>query len=96
MTDKLTRGERWKLAVLDNYDLEAAQEAALRLAAEALDRADQAQRELDRDGLTTPGLHSPRAHPCVAIKRDAVAEYLRLTRALGVYAEDQAQPREAE
>jgi phage terminase small subunit len=79
-----TTGAAWMAAVLDDFDLTEQQRATLQLAAEALDRARQAQAAMDADGIVVAGLHGPKAHPAVAIRRDACQEFLRLANALGL------------
>jgi len=55
------------------------------LAAEALDRASTARRQLQREGITyTDRFGAPRAHPAVAIERDARASFSRLVAQLGL------------
>jgi P27 family predicted phage terminase small subunit len=73
----------WWGAVLGEYQLEAHHLRLLRLACEAWDRCQQAREILGRDGLTTGteagGL---KAHPCIAIERDARLAFARLLREL--------------
>ncbi len=55
------------------------------LAAEALDRAATARRIIQREGVTyTDRFDAPRAHPAVAIERDARAAFSRLVAQLGL------------
>ncbi len=55
------------------------------LAAEALDRAATARRIIQREGVTyTDRFGAPRAHPAVAIERDARAAFSRLVAQLGL------------
>lgn len=86
----------WWRAVLVEYALEPHHLRLLRLACEAWDRTQQAREILDRDGLTTEtetgGL---KAHPAVAIERDARLAFARLLRELDLDAEtapDRARP----
>jgi len=70
----------------------AAYELLLRLC-EAADRADEARAVLEREGITTLdrfGQH--RAHPAVAIERDARLAVARLTRELNL-SEEPEEPR---
>lgn len=81
---KLSRGERFKLAVLDAYDYGEPELVLLDQAAEALDRADAAQAEIEKHGILIPSLHSPRVNPAISVKRDAENMVLRYARALGI------------
>jgi P27 family predicted phage terminase small subunit len=55
------------------------------LAAEALDRAATARRQIGREGITyTDRFGAPRAHPAVAVERDARAAFSRLVAQLGL------------
>ena len=58
--------------------------ASLQQFCEACDRADEARAIVAKDGL---GVHDrfkqTRAHPCIAIERDAIATAIRAWRALG-------------
>lgn len=75
-------GALWRL-VLDEYELTPVDVEVLRLALEALDRADEARRLVDADGavvLDRFGQH--RVHPGVAVERDARLAYARLVRQL--------------
>lgn len=83
-TTTTTRGDRWRLDVLDAYDYGPPELELLALAAEALDRSADAQAEIDRAGVTIQGLHGPKVHPAVAVKRDAENMFLRYCRALGI------------
>ena len=62
----------WWRSTVDRYVLEEHHLRLLRLCCEAWDEAQTAREQLGREGLTVPtrdgGL---RAHPCVAIERDA-------------------------
>jgi P27 family predicted phage terminase small subunit len=64
------------------------------LAAEALDRAATARRTVQREGITyADRFGAPRAHPAVAIERDARAAFSRLVAQLGLDApEDDGAP----
>ena len=83
-TDHLAEPSRaWVAAVLAEYDLDQHHHRLLMLAAQAFDRAEQARVILARDGLVTctdqGGL---KAHPAVAIERDARVAFARLLREL--------------
>jgi len=79
----------WRQVVAD-YELGAGEPEILSLALVALDRASEARCILEREGITVAGLHSPRAHPCVAIERAASLEFGRLWRQLGLDADEVA------
>ena len=73
----------WWRSVLADYELEEHHLRLLHLACEAWDRGQQARERLDRDGLTIPtGDGGLKAHPCVAIERDARIGFARLVREL--------------
>jgi hypothetical protein len=83
----MTAGEAWQARILAKFPLDDTDplQDSVRLAAEALDRAEAAQREIDTHGLLIQGLHGLKANSAVAIKRDAVAEFMRLCRVLGIH-----------
>ena len=73
----------WWQSVLTDYELEEHHVRLLRLACEAWDRCQQAREQLDRDGLTIGTADGGlKAHPCVAIERDARLGFARLVREL--------------
>ena len=73
----------WWRSVLADYELEDHHVRLLRLACEAWDRCQQAREEIDRDGLTIrTGDGGLKAHPAVAIERDARLAFARLVREL--------------
>jgi P27 family predicted phage terminase small subunit len=73
----------WWTSVVERYVLEEHHLRLLQLCCEAWDRAQQARKELARDGLTIEtrdgGLKS---HPAIAIERDARIAVARLVREL--------------
>ncbi|HVM31444.1 MAG TPA: P27 family phage terminase small subunit [Candidatus Limnocylindrales bacterium] len=73
----------WR-ATLARFEFEPHHLTILTVALEALDRLRQAQAEVERDGLTVPGRWGPRAHPAIAIERDARIAYVRAIRELGL------------
>jgi phage terminase small subunit len=83
----MTKGQLWQRRILAKFPLEDTDPLrdTVRLAAESVDRAAEAQASIEEHGLLVEGLHGPKANPAVAIKRDAVAEFLRLSRALGIH-----------
>lgn len=74
----------WWREVLRDYDLEPHHLRLLQAAAEAWDRMQQARKALaDHGGLTfTDPNGNIRAHPCVAMERDARVAFARLVREL--------------
>ena len=73
----------WWRSVLTDYDLEDHHVRLLHLACESWDRFQQAREEIDRDGLTIKtGDGGMKAHPAVAIERDARLAFARLVREL--------------
>ena len=74
---------QWWRSVLADYELEEHHVRLLHLACEAWDRGQQAREEIDRDGLTIrTGDGGLKAHPAVAIERDARLAFARLVREL--------------
>jgi phage terminase small subunit len=71
-------------AVVADYSLERAELEMLALACEAADRLAQARELLKREGLMIECKIGPRAHPAIAIERDARAAVGRLMRQLGL------------
>ena len=73
------------------YELEPPQLRILQLLGEALDRADRAQKILDKDDVVVVDRFGQRkAHPAVGIKRDAEVVAARMVRELAL--EDEAMP----
>ena len=73
----------WWRSVLIDYDLEEHHVRLLHLACESWDRCQQAREQIDRDGLTIQtGDGGLKAHPAVAIERDARLAFARLVREL--------------
>jgi P27 family predicted phage terminase small subunit len=82
------RCRKWWRAVMADYDLEPHHEHLLRLAAEALDRAEQARAEIAIHGITIEtGDGGRKAHPAIAIERDSRLAFARLVRELDLDAE---------
>lgn len=91
-----TKARAWAESVLSEAG-DAATETDVRLlilAAEALDRAATARRQIAREGIVyRDRFGAPRAHPAVAIERDARAAFSRLVAQLGL---DDTDPDEVE
>ena len=78
----------WWRGVVDDFELEGHHLRLLRLACEAWDRTQQARELLDRDGLTiATGDGGLKAHPAVAVERDARMAFTRVLRELDLDAE---------
>ena len=75
----------WWAVVVRDYALEAHHLKLLQCAAEAWDRMQEARETVARDGLTfEDGNGAIRAHPSVAIERDARTLFARLVRELNL------------
>ena len=73
----------WWLSVHEDYELEPHHVRLLTLAAEAFDRCQQAREAIAAQGMTIPtGDGGLKAHPAVAIERDARLAFARLVREL--------------
>jgi phage terminase small subunit len=75
--------------IVSTWQLEAHQLELLRLAAEALDRCEEARRSIAKDGLIVEGRYGPRQHPAAAIERDSRLAFARLVRELGLPVDDE-------
>jgi P27 family predicted phage terminase small subunit len=79
--------KRWLASVLEDA-ADAVTDTDLRLlllAAEALDRAATARRQIGREGITyTDRFGAPRKHPAVGVEADARAAFARLCAQLGL------------
>lgn len=87
-TKRQTAGQRWRESVESRWDIPPDQTETLRLAAEALDRAEAAQAEIDHYGVLVDGLHQKVQNPALTAKKDAVREFLQLLNALGFEEDD--------
>jgi phage terminase small subunit len=67
-----------------DFELRADELRLLELALTALDRACEAGKRLDSEGLTLPGRTGDRVHPLVAVERSATLEFAKLVRQLGL------------
>jgi P27 family predicted phage terminase small subunit len=76
--------QKWWKSVVSEYDLEPHHLRLLQSAAEAWDRMQQARAAIDAHGAVTfIGANSePKAHPAIAIERDARIGFARLVREL--------------
>jgi hypothetical protein len=73
----------WFEAVVRDWPLDDHHVRLLTLAAEAWDRAGEARRIIERDGVTyTDRFNSPRMHPVVVVERDSRLAFARLLREL--------------
>ena len=83
-------------SIVDDFELESESHAleTLRLALEAMDRADEAREMIARDGLVVRNRHDElRPHPAVAIERDSRLAAWRGFRELSLDAGEYAEPR---
>jgi phage terminase small subunit len=80
-----TAGQRWLAVMEEAYDIADSLTETFRLAAEALDRAEAAEAAIREDGVLVQGLHGKKQNPAVIVKRDAVQEFARLSRLLGLH-----------
>ena len=85
---------RWVDGILGEYDLESHHLKILVKAAEAHDRGEEARKILKTDGIViTDRFGTKKAHPAVAIERDARVAFMRGVRELGLDAEHVEAPR---
>ena len=78
--------------VLSDYTLEPHHLAVLTVACEAMDRAAEARAAIARDGDYVEGRFGLKAHPGLAIERDARTQILRAVRELGLDLEQPTTP----
>lgn len=84
---------RWWSEVVADFELESHHQRLLTLAAEALDRREQAREELAKSGAYFDDrFGKPRVHPAVAVERDSGIAFARLMRELDL---DVEPPRES-
>jgi P27 family predicted phage terminase small subunit len=79
--------KRWWRSVQRDYSLEQHHNRLLQAACEAWDRLQGAREVIARDGLIVSGREGPKAHPAVAIERDARIAFSRLIRELDLDSE---------
>jgi len=78
-------GKRLWSSVVGDYDVDPPGLELLRLAAEALDRADEARHAVEKDGPYVPDrFGNIRPHPGLAVERDSRLAAARLIRQLGL------------
>lgn len=76
---------KWWRETDDAYILEPHQVKILTLAAEAMDRCEQARQIIAEDGVIVKDRYgAPKAHPAVAIERDSRLAFARLVRELAL------------
>lgn len=85
--------KRWWSETVRDYDLEAHHLKLLQAAAEAWDRLGEARVLLRREGIVVEGRFGAKAHPAVAIERDARTAFARLIRELDLDGEPAPDPR---
>jgi len=74
---------RWWSSVVGGFELDEHHIKLLTLAAEALDRANEATARIAKDGAyITDRFGQLKAHPACAVERDAAATFARLLREL--------------
>ena len=73
----------WRRILVD-FEISPHEVPLLAQALNFLDQAEDARRTLAVEGLTIPGLHSPRVHPCCSIQRNSVLSACRILRQLGL------------
>jgi hypothetical protein len=78
-------------SVLEGYLLEEHHVRLLTLAGEAWERNVEARSRLASEGLTVEGRSGLKPHPCIAIERDAKAQFAALVKQLGL--DDVGEPR---
>lgn len=76
-------------------DFDARHLELLRMACEALDRAEQAREAIRRDGITVPTADgtSIKSHPALGVERDCRIGFARLMRELGLPETENLDPR---
>ena len=76
---------KWWRTIEAEYFLESHQLKLLTLAAEAMDRCEQARQILTTDGVIVKDRYgAPKAHPAVGIERDSRLAFARLVRELAL------------
>ncbi|TIO04099.1 P27 family phage terminase small subunit [Mesorhizobium sp.] len=76
---------KWVAGIIADFDLESYHFKILVKAAEAHDRGEEARKILKADGIViTDRFGTKKAHPAVAIERDARVAFMRGVRELGL------------
>jgi phage terminase small subunit len=75
---------KWWSSIANNFEFEPYDLATLTLAAESLDRAEEARLRIVQDGPYVQGRYGLRAHPAIAVERDSRIAFARLTRELAL------------
>ena len=87
---------QWWMTTVETYVLQEHHLRLLQLCCEAWDEAQKAREQLMREGLTVTSKDGGvRAHPCIAIERDARTAVARLVRELDLDIEPPASDRTA-
>lgn len=85
---------RWVEGIIADFDLDSHHHKILVKAAEAHDRGEQARKLLKDDGIViTDRFGTKKAHPAVAIERDARVAFMRAVRELGLDGDAAEAPR---
>lgn len=85
---------RWVTGILDEFSLESHHYKILVKAAEAHDRGEDARKILKADGIViSDRFGTKKAHPAVAIERDARVAFMRAVRELGLDGDATEAPR---
>ena len=75
----------WWMTTIREWDLDANGMRLLQLAADALQRGEEARQVIAKQGATyVDRFGAPRRHPATVIERDAAATFARLVRQLGL------------
>ncbi len=77
-------GRRLWRRIVCEFELQAHHLAVLCAACDALDRQTEARRAIDTDGAYLPGRFGTKAHPALAVERDARLAMVRCLRELGL------------
>lgn len=89
-----TKTRKFAARIIEDFDLEPHHFEILCRTAEAMDRADAARDLVAKEGLTVVDRYgTPKAHPAVAIERDARVAVLRGLRELGLDVDASEAPR---
>ena len=75
---------RWWQRTCKDYELSPHHLLVLQAAAESWDRAQQARKALDLEGLTVQGEHGPKTHPAVAVEVNSRTLFVRCLRELSL------------